>query len=220
MSCRRVEEDSEFEPETGKAHRSVGKANEPPVYVRPAPRFLQDLKYLSQLMDQESLPRQLYRAKHSAALFVIGDASGKAKGAVVVSQYGLDYKSDVWLERWRGKSSNIREAKNLTDRFERLSAKSVKLAAQVAERLETLNTHNALADRKVFVLIENSAFKGGLLQGPLDEQGAQQHCILAVQGTAGGRVHPACPAHLRQEDEGHGRGWPFQRRPHRGDDGR
>ena len=67
----------------------MGKANEPPVYVRPAPRFLQDLKYLSHLMDQKLPPRQLYRAKHSAVLFVIGNTSGKAKakGAVVVSQY-------------------------------------------------------------------------------------------------------------------------------------
>ncbi len=40
-------------------------------------------------------PKQLYRAKHASALFVIGDASEKAKGAVVVSQYGLDYKSGV-----------------------------------------------------------------------------------------------------------------------------
>jgi hypothetical protein len=29
--------------------------------------------------------------------------------------------------------------------------------------------------------------------------------------------NPACPAHLGQENEGHGRGWPFQRRPHRED---
>jgi hypothetical protein len=35
------------------------------------------------------------------ALFVIGDASGKAKGMVVVSQYGLDYESGVWLQLWR-----------------------------------------------------------------------------------------------------------------------
>jgi hypothetical protein len=82
-------------------------------------------------------------------LFVIGDASGKAKGAVVVSQHGLDYESGVWLEQWRGKSSNVREAKNITDRLERLAAKSVELAAQVAKRLETLNANNALADHEV-----------------------------------------------------------------------
>jgi hypothetical protein len=149
----------------GNAHGREGRANEPPVNVRPAPRFLQDLKYLSQLMDAEMPLRQLYQAKHSAALFIIGDASSKAKGAVVVSQYGLDYELGVWAEQWRGKSSNVREAKNLTDCLERLAAESVKLAAQVAKQLETLNADNALADHKVFVLTDNLEFEGSYYKG-------------------------------------------------------
>ena len=52
MPCRKVEEDPEIDLEMGNAHRSKGKTNELPMHVRPAPRFLQDLKYLSQLMDQ------------------------------------------------------------------------------------------------------------------------------------------------------------------------
>jgi hypothetical protein len=133
MPCQQAEEHPEINPEAGNAHGREGRANELPVNMRPAPRFLQDLKYLSQLMDAEMLPRQLYQAKHLAALFVIGDASSKAKGAVVVSQHGLDYESGVWSEQWRGKSLNVREAENLTDRLERLAAESVELAAQVAE---------------------------------------------------------------------------------------
>ena len=58
-------------------------------------RFLQDLEYLAQLTEADSPPRQLYRARHTAALFMIGNASGKAKGVVVVTQYGLDYESGV-----------------------------------------------------------------------------------------------------------------------------
>ncbi len=49
---------------------------------------------------------------------MIGDASGKVKGTVVVSQYGLDYESGVWSHKWRVKPSNIREAENLTNRLE------------------------------------------------------------------------------------------------------
>ena len=64
----------------------------PPVEVKPAHRLMADLDYLVQLKSADVPPRQLYQAKHTTALFVIGDASGKAKGAVVVSQYRLDYK--------------------------------------------------------------------------------------------------------------------------------
>jgi hypothetical protein len=129
MPCRQAEEDPEINPEVRNAHGRKGRANEPPVNVRLAPRFLQDLKYLSQLMDAETPPRQLYRAKHLAALFVIGGASGKAKGAVVVSQYGLDYELVVGAVE--GKVVKCQRGR--TDRLERLAAESVKLAAQVAE---------------------------------------------------------------------------------------
>jgi hypothetical protein len=66
--------------------------------VRPVLRFLDNLVYLQELTNPETPPRQLYRTKHSSALFVIGDASGKAKGAVVVTQFGLDYESGVWSQ--------------------------------------------------------------------------------------------------------------------------
>jgi len=107
MPCRRAEDDPEIVPEAGNAHKREGRADEPPVHVMPAPRFLQDLKYLSQLMDVDTPPRQLYRAMHSTALFVIGDASGRAKGPVVVYQHCLDYELGTWSEEWRGKSSNV-----------------------------------------------------------------------------------------------------------------
>ncbi len=95
-------------------------------------------------------------------MFVIGDASSKAKGAVVVTQYGLDYESRVWSQQWRGKSSNVREAENLTDRLERLVGQ---LAIGVAERFERLNKVAGLADHEVFVLMDNSAFEGAHYKG-------------------------------------------------------
>jgi hypothetical protein len=162
MLCRRAEDEPGNDPEVGHSHKHEGRSNEAPVDVRLVPRFLQDLKYLSQLMDAEILPRQLYQAKHSSAFFIIGDASNKANGAMVVSQYGLDYESGVWSQHWRGKLSNVREAKNLTDCHERLAAV---LAVNVVDRLETLDADNLLADHEVFVLTDNSAFEGSYHKG-------------------------------------------------------
>jgi len=93
---------------------------------------------------------------------MIGDASGKAKGAVVVTQYGLDYESGVWSQQWRGKSSNVREAENLTNRLERLAGQ---LTIGVVERLERLNEGAGLADHEVLVLTDNSAFEGAYYKG-------------------------------------------------------
>ena len=117
------------------------------------------------LRDSCRMARQLYQAKHSTAWFVIGDASGRAKGAVVVYQHGLDHELGTWSEELRGKSSNVRESKNLTDRHEWLAAESVGLATQVVKRLETHNANNALTDHKVCVLTDYSAFKGSYYKG-------------------------------------------------------
>ena len=163
MPCRRAEDDPKDEqPHVSLMSRTENWAEEAPVDVRPVARFLQDLEYLAQLTEAPTPPRQLYRARHTAALFVIGDASGKAKGAVVVTQYGLDYESGVWSQQWRGKSSNVREAENLTDRLERLAGQ---LAIGVVERLERLNEGAGLADHEVFVLTDNSAFEGAYYKG-------------------------------------------------------
>jgi hypothetical protein len=50
-----------------------------------------------------------------SAFFVVGDASGKGKGNAVIEQYGVDYELGAWNLEWREKSSNFREAENLTD---------------------------------------------------------------------------------------------------------
>ncbi len=81
---------------------------------------------------------------------------------MVVLQYGLDYDSGVWSQPWSGKSSNVREAENLTDWLEQLAHE---LAIGVADWLETLNESGALADHKVFVLMDNSAFEGSYYKG-------------------------------------------------------
>ncbi len=62
------------------------------------------------------------------------------------------------------KLSNVREAENLTDRLKRLAGKVWRI---VAERLEELNASRSLVDYKVFVLTDNSAFKGACYKGQL-----------------------------------------------------
>ena len=61
--------------------------------VQSVARLLQDLEYLAQLTEADTHPKTTLQARHTATLFAIGNARGKAKGAVVVTQYGLDYKS-------------------------------------------------------------------------------------------------------------------------------
>ncbi len=92
-------------------------------------------------------PRQLYRAKHVMAFFVIGDASGLGKGVVVVEQYGVEYESGPWKMQWRKELSNVREAENLTDCIKRMSKEA------------TLFKH------EVFVMMDNTASKGAYYKG-------------------------------------------------------
>jgi hypothetical protein len=96
---------SDDKPGEGQTHEASlmaqrGSGNkEPPLEVKPVPRFIQDLVYLTQLTKAGTPPRQLYRARPSAALFVIGDASGKTKCTVVVTQYGLVMSPGCGLSR-------------------------------------------------------------------------------------------------------------------------
>ena len=60
-------------------------------------------------------------------------------------QHGLDYELGTWSEEWRGKSPNVCEAENLTDRLECLAAESVGLAAEAGSGGSTwyANAYNA-----------------------------------------------------------------------------
>ncbi len=78
---------------------------------------------------------------------MIGDASNKAKGNAVMEQYGVDYESGAWNLEWREKSSNCREAKNLTNRLEQLVA------------------DGALQNHEIFLITDNLAFEGAFYKG-------------------------------------------------------
>ena len=76
LPCRRDEEGWEGQAALGQGPEE-GAA---PETVMPVDRYLQDLEYLRELTSTVTPPKQLYRAVHQSAFFVIGDASGKAKG--------------------------------------------------------------------------------------------------------------------------------------------
>ena len=144
LPCRRAEGDGEERATVVSPGAEEGVA---PETVLPKERFLRDLEYLRELTSPTTPPKQLYRAAHQSAFFVIGDASGKAKGSAVVEQYGVDYESGAWNLEWRLKSSNCGEAENLTDRLERLVQEG------------------ALQNHEVFLITDNSAFEGAYYKG-------------------------------------------------------
>jgi hypothetical protein len=141
--CRRANKDCE-----GQAAAAVPLEEDvAPETVTPVARYLRDLDCLQDLTSHAKPPKQLYRAAQQAAFFVIEDASGKGKGSAVVEQYGVNYQLGAWNLQWRMKSWNCREAENLTGRLERL-----------------LST-DFLKNHKVFLITDNSAFKGAYYKG-------------------------------------------------------
>ena len=59
-----------------------------PETVNPVERYVRDLGCLQELTSSAEPPKQLYRANRQAAFFVIGDASGKARGMSLWSSTG------------------------------------------------------------------------------------------------------------------------------------
>jgi hypothetical protein len=144
LPCQR-----EFEGDKvlGMTHNSGLAEESAPETVIPVARYLRDLACLQDLTSGPEPPKQLYLAKRQSAFFVIGDANRKAKGNAVVEQYRVDYKSGAWNLEWREKSSNCREAENLTDRLEQLVA------------------DGDLWNHKVFLIMDNLAFEGAFYEG-------------------------------------------------------
>ena len=86
-----------------------------PATVEPIEQYPKDPECLVRLTSTSEPPCQLYRTRRQLAFFVVGDASGKGKGNMIIKQYGVDYESGAWNLEWWEKSSNCREAENLTD---------------------------------------------------------------------------------------------------------
>jgi hypothetical protein len=76
MVCRREEEDTtELEEVATAVEEEVAPTN-----VHAVDRLRRDVECLQDLTAMREPPKQLYRARHHSAFFVIGDASGKGKG--------------------------------------------------------------------------------------------------------------------------------------------
>ncbi len=150
--CRQANEDWEGQA----AATDQPNEEEAPETVMPVKRYLRDLDCLQNLTSQAEPPKQLYWASRQVAFFVVGNASGKAKGSAVVEQYGVNYESGAWNLEWRIKSLNCREAENLTD------------------RLEHLVSENALKNHEVFLITDNSAFEGAYYKGHLHSRGLSE----------------------------------------------
>jgi hypothetical protein len=144
LPCRREFEDDKV---LGTTHNPGLAKESAPETVIQVEQYLHDLACLQDLTSGPEPPKQLYQAKQQSALFVIGDASRKAKGKAIMEQYGVDYKSGAWNLEWREKFSNCREADNLTDRLEQLVADV------------------DLRNHKVFLITDNSAFEAAFYKG-------------------------------------------------------
>ena len=144
MPCRREDNNANEvgPPPPQKARESQGRLGDKvPGGVRPVRRFRRDMACLLELTELPEPPKQLYRAKHVMGFFIIGDASGLGKGVAVVEQCGVEYEAGPWKMQWRKESSNVREAKNLTNRIKRLGSNMV------------------LTNHEVFVMTNNTAFE-------------------------------------------------------------
>jgi hypothetical protein len=154
--CRQANKDWE-----GQAGATVPLEEEVvPETVTPVARYLWDLDCLQELTSHAEPSKHLYQAAWQAAFLVIGDASGNAKGNLVVEQYGVNYESGAWNLQWRMKSSNCREVENLTN------------------RLEQLVSMDSLKNHKVFLITDNLAFEDAYYKGH-STQGNYQILSLA-----------------------------------------
>ena len=142
--CGRHSEEEDHASATGDRKQPE---DAPPKEMQPVDRFRRDMTCLMDLTSPATTPRQLYRAKHKTTFYVVGDASGNAKGAAVVELHGVSYEAGAWNVEWRNKSSNAREAENLTDCIERMVLEKV------------------LEHHEIFIFTDNSAFEGCYYKG-------------------------------------------------------
>ncbi len=120
----------------------------PPNTVRAANRLADDLQALVELTAGEEPAVQKCRVKGAlAALYLMGDASGKGFGSGVWDEKGLAFKAGSWKSEFSKESSNWREAANLT------------------QQVEELGKRGQLKDKELFIFTDNSTFEGTFYKG-------------------------------------------------------
>jgi hypothetical protein len=100
----------------------TGQKRKPPVWVKMAPRFKNDMEALMSMTDLEEPPSVPVRPTQTAAAFMVGDASGSGFGT---STWGQDDDELVtqlgaWGNETSEELSNFREVYNLVLRIEQM----------------------------------------------------------------------------------------------------
>jgi hypothetical protein len=92
---------------------------QPPDWVQPAPRLLDDLLAL-ELMFQGPIPtvRLIRPTRLGVVIYGLGDASGAGYGSAFANDTTIWYYLGVWGADAEDSSSNFRELRNLTDAIE------------------------------------------------------------------------------------------------------
>ena len=153
MPCRRVhdrdaggngaDEPSALDP----AGAPQGPGVVPPRVVQPVEQLYSDVKYLAELLDLSSPPRQRMRASETACFYLPGNASGSGFGSALIGEAGIEYEAGTWDSAWREESSNFREADNLV------------------QKVEDLVRGGKLGGHEIFVFTDNFVFESTFYKG-------------------------------------------------------
>ena len=126
---------------------------DPPEYVTPAPRLLDDLHALS-VMFRGDYPtiRMLRPSRTGVAVYGIGDASGAGYGSAFTNTSDLWFCFGVWGPDADDVTSNFRELRNLTE--------AVELGVQTGR----------LQDCELFIYTNNTTAEGAYYKGNSDSR--------------------------------------------------
>jgi hypothetical protein len=117
-----------------------------PTWLQPAPRYINDLQALSNLLAGDLHPlHYLCQNKIHVALYGFVDASGQGIGSSFGYNEGVAYSYGIWGRDEESYSSNYRELSNLVTSFEQMALQD--------------QLHGA----KVFVFTDNATAKAAFL---------------------------------------------------------
>ena len=125
----------------------------PPTFFKPAPRLLDDMEMLAELMKAPEPPLRLVRTKSiSVAVYGFVDASGMGFGSSVETAGGLLYRYGLWGRDADDTSSNYKELRNLVEAVE--------------EGVDT----GVLCSTELFIFTDNSTAEGAYYKGNTGSQ--------------------------------------------------
>jgi hypothetical protein len=126
---------------------------DPPEYVTPAPRLLDDLHALSVMFrGQSPTIRMLRPSRTGVVVYGIGDASGAGYGSAFTDSSDLWFCFGIWGPDADDVSSNFRELRNLTE--------AIELGVQTGR----------LRDCELFVYTDNTTAEGAYYKGNSDSR--------------------------------------------------